>query len=66
MLLVLVRFILAIAIKMYYFKKNGVNSSKQSLPKYFSLTIVGEEDGSIALRDRISSLLDVVDALEAE
>ena len=52
--------------KMYYFKKNGVNSSKQSLPKYFSLTIVGEEDGSIALRDRISSLLDVVDALEAE
>lgn len=52
--------------KMYYFKKNMVNSNRQSLPKYFSLAIVGEEEGNNALRARILSLLDVVDALEAE
>ena len=43
-----------------------VNSNRQSLPKYFSLAIVGEEEGNNALRARILSLLDVVDALEAE
>ncbi|MGM9968753.1 MAG: DUF2357 domain-containing protein, partial [Rummeliibacillus sp.] len=52
--------------KMCYFKKNMVNSNRQSLPKYFSLAIIGEEEGNNALRARILSLLDVVDALEAE
>lgn len=43
-----------------------MNSNRQTLPKYFSLAIVGEEEGNNALRARILSLLDVVDALEAE
>lgn len=52
--------------KMYYFKKNGVNSNKESLPKYFSLAIVGEGDGNNALKARILSLLDIVDILETK
>lgn len=52
--------------KMIFFKKNGVNSKKQSLPKYFSLTIVGDEQGNSALSDRIEGLLNVIDSLEEE
>lgn len=52
--------------KMYYFKKNGVNSNRQSLPNYFSFSIVDGEDGNNALRNRIISLLNVVDDLETE
>lgn len=52
--------------KMYFFKKNGVNSSRQSLPNYFSFSIVGEEDGNNALKTRVSSLLEIIDVLETE
>lgn len=51
---------------MIFFKKNRVNSSKESLPKYFSLTIIGDEQGNIALKHRIESLFDVVESLEIE
>lgn len=50
--------------KLYYFKKNGVNSSKQSLPQYFSLAIEGGEDGNNALKSRMLSLLEFIDILE--
>lgn len=50
--------------KMFFFKKNGVDSNKQSLPNYFSLTIVGEDEGDKILEKRVASLLAVVDSLE--
>lgn len=52
--------------KIHFFKKNGVNSSKQSLPKFFSLSIVGGEEGNNALKSRLSNLLEIVDVLETE
>lgn len=52
--------------KIEYFKKNGVNSSKQSLPYYFSLAIVGEEQGDSALKDRLENLFNIVELLEVE
>lgn len=52
--------------KIFFFKKNSVNSSKISLPQYFSLTVVGEKVGDIFLRDRLKELLKIVDDLEIE
>lgn len=52
--------------KMYFFKKNGVSSNRQSLPNYFCFSIVGEEDGNNALRTRVLSLLEIIDVLETE
>lgn len=52
--------------KMYFFKKNEISSSKQSLPNYFAIEIVGGEDGRNALERRIRSLLETIDALETE
>lgn len=52
--------------KMYYFKKNKVGSQKQSLPKYFSLTIVGENVGDVILKERLTELLKVVEVIEEE
>lgn len=52
--------------KISYFKRNGVGSSKESLPNYFSLTVVGSEDGSESLKERLMELLMVIDDLETE
>lgn len=52
--------------KMYYFKKNIVGSQKQSIPKYFSLTIVGESVGNVMLKERLTELLKVVEVIEEE
>lgn len=52
--------------KIKYFKKNKISSNKQSLPNYFSLSIVGEEDGNTILKNRIASLLEVIDDIESE
>lgn len=50
--------------KIYYFKKNVVNSRKQSLPNYFSLTIVGGNAGNAMLTNRILELMKVVELIE--
>jgi hypothetical protein len=52
--------------KMYYFKKNTVGSQKQSLPKYFSLAIVGENVGNTMLKNRLTELLKVIEVIEKE
>lgn len=52
--------------KIYYFKKNAINSSKQSLPLFFSLTVVGGNEGTIFFEKRIKELLKVVDTIEQE
>lgn len=52
--------------KMYCFKKNTVGSQKQSLPKYFSLAIVGENNGDTILKNRLTELLEVVKVIEKE
>lgn len=52
--------------KMHFFKKNAVDSRKQSLPKYFSLAIVGENAGNVILKERLSELFKIVEALEQE
>lgn len=52
--------------KMFYFKKNTVGSRKQSLPRYFSLAIVGENDGNTMLKNRLTELLEVVEVIEKE
>jgi hypothetical protein len=52
--------------KMYYFKKNVVGSQKQSLPQYFSLSVVGENIGNVMLKNRILELLKVVELIEEE
>lgn len=49
-----------------YFKRNKIGSNKQSLPNYFSLSVVGGEEGNIILRDRIANLLAVIDEIESE
>lgn len=48
----------------YYFKKNGVQSCKQSLPQYFSLPIFGDEKGTNKLSVQIASLLRVIKIIE--
>lgn len=52
--------------KLYFFKKNTVGSKKISLPQYFSLTIVGENEGDIVLKKRVTDLLKIVDTIESE
>ena len=36
------------------------------MPKFFSLSIVGGEEGNNALKSRLSNLLEIVDVLETE
>lgn len=52
--------------KMVLFKKNQVDSNKESLPKYFSLTVMDGEAGNNALKDRTESLFEVIELLEEE
>lgn len=52
--------------KIYYFKKNAINSLKHSLPQYFSLTIVDGDVGTQILKEQIEKLFKVVDILEEE
>lgn len=52
--------------KIYYFKKNAINSQKQALPQYFSLTIVDGDTGTKVLKEQIKKLFKVVDILEEE
>lgn len=52
--------------KIYYFKKNAIGSRKQSLPQFFSLTIVGGNEGTLLLKDRIRQLLKVIESIEEE
>jgi predicted component of viral defense system (DUF524 family) len=52
--------------KIYYFKKNKVGSLKQSIPIYFSLSIVGENVGDVMLKERLTELLDMIDVIEEE
>ncbi len=50
--------------KMYFFKKNAVNSIKPSLPEYFSMAIIAENEGDIVLKERLKGLLKIVDDIE--
>lgn len=52
--------------KIYYFKKNAINSLKHSLPQYFSFTIVDGDVGTQILKEQIEKLFKVVDILEEE
>lgn len=52
--------------KMYSFKKNAVGSQRQSLPKYFSLAIVGKSVGDVFLKERIRELFNLVEIIEEE
>ena len=52
--------------KIYYFKKNAINSLKHSLPQYFSLTMVDGDVGTQILKEQIEKLFKVVDILEEE
>ena len=52
--------------KLYFFKKNAVDSNKKSLPQYFSLTIVGKNTGDLILKERLKELLKVVEIIEIE
>jgi len=51
--------------KFTLFKKNAVGSSKPSLPKYFSMSMVGETVGDNIIKRRLSELLDTIDVLES-
>ncbi len=50
--------------KIYFFKKNAVNSKKQSLPLFFSLTILGGDEGDLVLKNRLDELLKIVEEYE--
>lgn len=52
--------------KIYYFKRNTINSQKHALPQYFSLTIVDGDMGTQILKEQIEKLFKVVDILEEE
>lgn len=52
--------------KIYYFKKNVINSKKHSLPQYFSLTIVDGNLGTQILKKQMEKLFKVADKLEEE
>lgn len=52
--------------RMCDFKKNMIGSQKQSLPKYFSLAIVGKSTGDTILKERISELLKVIELIEQD
>lgn len=51
--------------KIYHFKKNKV-SSKQSFPKFFSMTIIEGEKGNIVLKENLKELLGQIEALQSE
>ena len=52
--------------KIYYFKKNAINSQKYPLPQYFSLAIVDGDVGTQILKEQMEKLFKVVDILEEE
>lgn len=52
--------------KMYFFKKNAVGSNKPSLPKYFSMAVVGGESGDNIFKERLKELLKGVEVIEFE
>ena len=52
--------------KIGYFKKNVVNSPKESLPVFFSVTVVGGNEGTIMFKKRILELLKIVETIEQE
>lgn len=52
--------------KIYFFKKNAVESRMQSLPMYFSLSIIGKNVGNVKLKERISKLIKIVETIEQE
>lgn len=52
--------------KIYYFKRNAIDSQKHALPQYFSLTIVDGDNGTKALKTEIEKLFKFVDILEEE
>ncbi len=52
--------------KIYFFKKNDVDSNRISLPQYFSRAIVGENIGDIFLKERLEKLLKIIDVIECE
>ena len=52
--------------KIYYFKRNEINSRKHSLPQFFSLTIVDGDIGTQILKSQVEKLFKIVDILEEE
>lgn len=52
--------------KIYYFKKNAIDSQKHPLPQYFSLAIVDGDVGTQILKEQMEKLFKVVDILEEE
>ncbi len=52
--------------RMYYFKKNKVDSKKISFPEYFSLTVVAGNQGNNILKERFKKLLGIIDIIEFE
>lgn len=52
--------------KIYFFKKNSVESNKKSLPQYFSLAIVDGDLGDVILKKRMKQLLEIIDSIEIE
>lgn len=52
--------------KIYYFKKNVIDSQKNSLPQYFSLTIVDGNLGTQNLKKQMEKLFKVADKIEED
>lgn len=52
--------------KMYFYKKNAIDSNRPPLPQYFSLTVLGEDIGNIILKEKLERLLKIVDLIELE
>ena len=52
--------------KIYYFKRNAINSKKHSLPQYFSVAIVDGDIGTQILKNQVEKLFRIVDILEEE
>lgn len=50
--------------RMYYYKKESKISTKKSIPMFFSLSVEEGDIGNIALKDRLSELLEIVEILE--
>lgn len=50
----------------HYYKKNSINSQKMSLPQYFSMTVMGQDSGNVALSARIEKMLENVDYIERD
>ena len=42
--------------RIFYYRRNNVKSTREPLPQYFSLSIMGEDDGNNSLKERVRSL----------